>query len=273
MVTRLPVELATPVAALTGRRSDLDLVVRWYPTVSSTMDVAVTEAARGHGAQTVVVADAQEAGRGRQGRAWFSPPGAGLYVSVSGRLRCLADPLSVGRASLATLAAGVGVRDAVRGAAGLAPDLKWPNDLLIGGRKVAGILAEAHGVGTPSAIVVIGVGVNVRDVPMPPDVATVATSLEAELGQPVDRGRVLAEILEHLIDRLQELDRGGERAILEAWRAAAPWATGEQVTWDVAGGPVTGTTAGVDDTGALLVRTAAGLERVVGGEVRWRRLG
>jgi BirA family biotin operon repressor/biotin-[acetyl-CoA-carboxylase] ligase len=142
--------------------------------------------------------------------------------------------------------------------------LKWPNDLIVDRRKLAGILAEGVAIGTADQAVVIGVGVNMQPAAYPPDVAARATSLEGELGKTIDRGMVLTEILIALTDRLATLERRpGD--ILQAWRAASPNAIGTRVEWD----GKHGTTAGIDDTGALLVKTTAGVERIIAGEVRW----
>lgn len=164
-----------------------------------------------------------------------------------------------------TLAAGVGVRDGIVSATGLAPELKWPNDLLVDRKKLAGILAEGHALGSGDEAVVIGVGVNVQPAAFPPDVATRATSIEGELGRAIDRDVLLTAILNGLENRLSELAQKPDD-ILQAWRAASPSATGTRVAWDGRHA----TTAGIDDTGALLVTTSAGLERVIAGELQWR---
>ncbi len=221
------------------------------------MDVAAAMAAQGARHGTVIGADTQTAGRGRRGASWSSPPGAGLYVSVITRPAASQIPLL-------TLAAGVGVRDGVAAATGLAADLKWPNDLIVGARKLAGILAEGISIGTPAQAVVIGVGINVQPAAYPPEVAARATSLEGELGRPVDVQALLSRVLSTLWLRLAQLD-DDPSAILQAWRAASPNARGTRVEWD----DREGVTAGIDDTGALIVDTPAGAERVIAGELRW----
>jgi len=256
----VPDDLAAALGALRARRPDLRLDVRWHATVPSTMDVASALASAGADAGVVVGSDQQTAGRGRRGRVWESPPGAGLYFTV------IARPPVCANASLPllTLAAGVAVRHGIHAALGLAPDLKWPNDVMVGRRKLAGILAEGLAVGTASQAVAIGVGLNLQPSSYPPEVAVRATSLEGELGRAVERGPVLAEVLAALSDYLAMLERTpGD--ILQAWRAASPGATGTRVEW----GGRSGTTAGIDDHGALLVRTASGLERVIAGELIW----
>ncbi len=250
----LPDDLAPALDALREQRPDARLDVRWHASLRSTMDAASALVSEGAPHGVVIGAEEQTAGRGRRGTTWASPPGAGLYFSLVAR-----QP-----AALMTLAAGVAVRDGVHAATGLSVDLKWPNDLVVGRRKLAGILAEGAALGAAHQAVVIGVGLNVRLAAYPPDVAARATSLEGELGRTVDRGQVLAAILVSLWDGLARLDRDpGD--ILRAWRAASPSATGTRVEWD----GKHGTTSGIDESGALLVRTSAGVERIIAGELHW----
>jgi BirA family biotin operon repressor/biotin-[acetyl-CoA-carboxylase] ligase len=261
----LPIDVAAATAAAAAR-STFPLVVEWHPLVSSTMDLARLAAEGGAPEGLVIVADAQTAGRGRRGRLWSSPPGAGAYVSF-----VLRPPETMrGRPlSLLTLAAGVATRTAIARASGLAPNLKWPNDLLCGRRKLAGILAEASGLTTTWSAVVLGVGVNLWRTAHPEDVEARATSIEAELGRRIDRAKLLEELLVAVPAAYEELRAGGADDILRAWRAAAPSAVDARVEWDGPGGLVEGLTAGVADDGALLIRSADGLTRVTSGEIRW----
>jgi BirA family biotin operon repressor/biotin-[acetyl-CoA-carboxylase] ligase len=231
------------------------------------MDVAAALANDGASHGVVVAAEQQTAGRGRRGTTWVSPAGAGLYFSVvvrPARLRASGAPARTPTLSLLTLACGVGVRAGIAVASGLQADLKWPNDLLVGKRKLAGILAEGMAIGAPEQAVIVGVGVNIRPAAYPPDVAARATSLEGELGRAIDREALLAAILDALSERLAALDQNAGD-ILQAWRAASPSATGTRVEWDGR----RGVTAGIDDAGALLVKTAAGVERIIAGELHW----
>jgi len=238
-----------------GAESHFD--VRWLASTPSTMDVAAKLATDGARAGVVVVADEQTAGRGRRGNNWSSPPGAGLYLSFIARPKVDVLPLL-------TLAAGVAVRDGIVASTGLWPNLKWPNDLLVGRRKLAGILAEGLAIGSADQAVVIGVGINLQPASYPPDVSARATSLEGELGRAVDRGLVLVEVLAAIREQLAQLEQNpGD--ILQAWRASAPSAVGTRVEWDGR----TGVTAGVDDSGALLVKTADRVERIISGELTW----
>jgi BirA family transcriptional regulator, biotin operon repressor / biotin---[acetyl-CoA-carboxylase] ligase len=228
--------------------------VRRLATTTSTMDVASKLALEGAADGVVIVADQQTAGRGRRGASWQSPAGAGLYCSMIARTTT----------SIPTLAAGVGVREGIQRATGLAADLKWPNDVMVGSRKLAGILAEGVALGSPQQAVIIGVGVNIQPAAYPPDVAARATSLEGELGRAVDREQLLAAILHAVRNRLAE----GERRpgdILQAWRAMSPNAEGTRVEWD----GKRGVTAGIDESGALLVKVDGRIERIIAGELRW----
>src|SRR5206468_4182920 len=145
----------------------------------------------------------------RRGRAWLSPPDSGLYVSVvltPGRAHADGDRAT----TLVTLAAGVALAEGVEAATALRVDLKWPNDLYVTRRKLAGVLAEAvaagpesHGTGIDA--VIVGYGINVGAMAFPPELATKATSLESELGRPVDRAQLFAETLTALARRYEDL--------------------------------------------------------------------
>jgi BirA family biotin operon repressor/biotin-[acetyl-CoA-carboxylase] ligase len=267
----LPRDLAD---AIELRRSALDPLARaivYFETIGSTNDVAAALASERAPEGTVVIADAQTAGRGRRGRTWFSPPGGGLYVSVILR-PARAGSAADRAAGLLTIAAGVALSEAVERATGLAPAIKWPNDLLVDGRKLAGILAE--GVPSPSApslqAVVLGYGINVASAAYPPELASRATALESELGRAVDRAVLCAESLASLSARYADLVAGRFDAILDARRSRAFGSRGAREEWDTPSGERSGITEGIDAMGALLVRTSESLERIVAGEVRWR---
>jgi BirA family biotin operon repressor/biotin-[acetyl-CoA-carboxylase] ligase len=257
----LPDDLAAPLARVAGRLGLIGHEVRWYPEIGSTNDVAAAWAEHGAREGCVVVADAQSAGRGRHGRNWASPSGAGLYVSTV--LRPAEHVLP-----LLTIAAGVGVAEGIQAVTGLVADLKWPNDVFINGRKVAGVLAEATSSATGTRVV-LGVGINASVAAYPPEVVDLATSLERELGGPVARGHLLAECLCGLAHQYQNLTDGRRDAVLDAWRARAAATLGRRVRWSEGGDTRVGTVDGIDDSGALLVRTDAGQTRVMAGDVRW----
>lgn len=257
----LPPDLIDPLARLAGRVRILSSTPLWFEEVGSTSDVAVSLAGRGSPEGTLVVANAQTAGRGRLGRSWASPPGAGLYVSA-----ILYPPRPT---SLLTLAAGVAVSHALLAATGLVTALKWPNDVYVGRRKLAGLLAEGGTSADGRAFVVLGIGINVLAAAYPPDVAARATSLEAELGRAVDRGIVLAELIGALDSGFVRLREDDANGLLHEWRRLAAPLLGRPVEWDEGDARLSGVARDVDDQGALLVDAGGTTRRVVGGEVRW----
>jgi BirA family transcriptional regulator, biotin operon repressor / biotin---[acetyl-CoA-carboxylase] ligase len=263
----LPPEFADALDRARDRLGRLGSSIFYFPTIGSTNDVAASIATDGAGEGAIVIADAQSAGRGRRGRAWFSPPGVGLYVSVIlAPQHARGDPERA--TTLVTLAAGVALAEGIAAATGLAPDIKWPNDLRIGRRKVSGILAE--GINAPPVqAVVLGYGINVGPMSYPPELADRATSLETELGRPIDRASVCAETLAALSSRYDDLLDGRFDAILDAWRHRAPSHRGARVSWQTGTTARTGTTAGIDDSGALLVRVGERIEKIIAGEVTW----
>ncbi len=228
----------------------------------STNDLAAQLAEHGAEEGTAIVAEAQSAGRGRHGRAWSSPAGAGLYVSVV--LRPRADV-----AQLVTLAAGVAIAEGIQAASGLEASVKWPNDLFVGGRKLAGILAEAGSSATGRPHVVLGFGINLLPAALPLEVASRATSIEGELGRPVDRDLLLASCLASLASRYADLQEGRAAAVLDAWRLRAASMLRRSVEWDAGDIRARGVAENIDDDGALLVRTDIGVVRVLSGQVWW----
>jgi BirA family biotin operon repressor/biotin-[acetyl-CoA-carboxylase] ligase len=253
----LPEEFAASMRLAKERLGIFGHRVLWYSEVGSTNDIAGTFAEKGADEGLVVLADRQTAGRGRLGRSWASPSGAGIYVSV-----VLRPTPAVVR--LVTIAAGVAVTEGIASATGLSTHVKWPNDVHVSGRKLAGILAEGavnH--------VVVGIGINVQPAAYPPDAASRATSIEAELSRPVDRAPVLAECLAALASRYRELHENRPAGIVEAWRMRAAPMLGRRVEWESAGERHTGLAENIDDDGALIVKVGDGTLRIRSGEVRW----
>jgi len=253
----LPDDMAEALSNVAPRLGRLARQVLWYREISSTSDVAAAMADGGCDEGLVVVAEMQTAGRGRLGRAWTSPPGAGIYAS------CVFRPQPQ-VARLLTMAAGVAVAEGIAAATGLEVELKWPNDVHCSGRKLAGILAERG-----AEHVVLGFGINVLHAVYPPDVQARATSIEVELGRPVDRAFVLAECLAALASRYRDLHDGRDAVVMSAWRGRGASMVGRRVQWDAAGAVSQGRAERIDDDGALIVRTESGLVRVISGEVRW----
>lgn len=258
----LPLEFSEQLERLSPRLGLLASRTLWFDAVGSTNDIAVALAERDEPEGTVIVADEQLAGRGRLGRSWVSPAGAGLYVSV------IVRPLAP--TPILTLAAGVALARGIEAASGLLVDLKWPNDVYVGSRKLAGILAEGGSSPQRGHFVVIGFGVNISSAAYPPDIAIRATALETELGRSADRGLVLAESLSALAETSSDVSAGRHSIVLQEWRRLAHRTLGRTVEWDDVGGSRSGTARDIDETGALVVEVSNGMVRVVGGEVRWR---
>lgn len=241
-------------------------------TVTSTNDLALRMADAGASEGTTLVAEAQTAGRGRRGREWFSPPGSGVYVSVilrpvQGDER---QQVAAWLTARITLAAGVALAEGVRASTALPVELKWPNDLVFDRRKLGGILTEMTTTGSDGPAVVVGMGINVRATSYPTELAATATSIETELGRPIDRALVLVETLAALGARYEDLRAGRLDAILTAWRGLARSLPNAAIEWDGPAGIMHGYAIDIDSDGALLARTGDGIARLVAGEVRWR---
>ena len=237
--------------------------VRHFATVGSTNAMLLEEAAAGAAEGTVFVADEQTAGRGRGGHSWHSTPGDGLYVSV------LAKPgLPLRETLWISLATGLAVQSAIRPVTGVAVDIRWPNDLLLGGRKCGGILVETAVEPERSALLryaVIGIGVNVNHARFPEELTTLATSLRMESGAAQSRSALLVALLRAL-DRelllLEEAHAQGGGTLLERFALASSWVSGKRVSVPEQGG-YTGVTAGLDAQGFLRVAGDDGVLRTV----------
>ena len=218
-------------------------------TIDSTQRYAAELARAGAPDRTVVTAETQTAGKGRRGRVWHDAPGASLLVSVITR-----PVLAPAQLPTLSLAAGVAVIDALA-AVGVTARLKWPNDALVDGRKIAGVLLERHG-----DAVVLGIGINVRHAAIPPVLAEHATSVAGEGGD-ADRERLLQALLRALDHWRATLECDGFEAVRARWSEVAT--LGQRVSVD----GVAGVAAGIDHDGALLVATESGTARVIAGDV------
>jgi BirA family biotin operon repressor/biotin-[acetyl-CoA-carboxylase] ligase len=241
---------------LGGHRIELD-------ECDSTNDEAARLARAGARHGTVVIARAQRAGRGRDGRSWASPRDAGLYLSA-----VIRTPLPLVDVPPMTLAIGVGLCDAARGF-GAPAALKWPNDALVGGKKLAGVLVEAHSQGHRVDAVIVGIGVNLSKagaVGWPPEVAATAISMEQAAGAPIDRAAFIDQLLAQVERWFERYVASGMAVIAPAWRDRM--AAGITARARVDGGELCGELAGLDGDGALLLRDVGGeLHRVRSGDV------
>lgn len=220
---------------------------------------------RGASDGTVVIADSQSAGKGRMGRRWSSPPRVNLYASV-----LLRPPILPRSAPQLTFLSAVAVARAVAEAGGVEPRVKWPNDVLIGGKKVAGLLNELNAETERIHYVVLGIGINInmtRD-QFPPDLRYPATSVLLERGEPVSRTRLAQALFRHLDDLYGRYLEEGFPPVLAAWEELFDL-TGREVEVDFQDRRVQGRVEGLDDDGALLLRRSDGLfERVLAGDVK-----
>ncbi len=226
--------------------------------MESTQIVARQLAEQGAPEGTVVLAGEQTGGRGRLGREFFSPPG-GLYVSI-----LLRPPFAPARAPLIGVAAGLALAEAIQGLAGLRPVLKWPNDLLLGGRKISGLLIDLP---AGSAVLGIGVNVNIPTAALPVELRASATSLLHELGHELDLESLLDALLLRFEARYVELCSAGPEPLLAAWRAA-PNLLGQRVRVAAPAEVLEGIAHDLDVDGALLLRLPSGeFRRVIAADV------
>ena len=207
-----------------------------------------------------IVADEQTAGRGRLQRAWSSPKGAGLYFSI-----LLRPTIPQNYRPLITFMAALAVGDALREACGVETDIKWPNDLLSGERKICGILAEA--IETPAGrAVILGIGINLTQNAFPPELVNLATSVSEAAGGAPDREQILAALLEALSRWYPLLEQPGQ--IVDAWSNRSSYGIGKLVQVSNGDDVWQGTTCGVEPDGALRLRTSSGeIKSVRAGDV------
>lgn len=251
----------TAQTILNGLRTDwLARNVVFFEMTNSTNTVASRLAQQGAPEGTLVIADEQTAGRGRLGRPWVAPHGTCLLFSLLFR-----PSLEARRAQGLTMVCGLGLRQAVRGVTGLPAQLKWPNDLLLHGRKAGGMLTELSAQAGHLDYVVAGIGlnVNVDAAQLPPEFH--ATSLLTELGHSVSRVALLQRALEEIEARYHELQAGVWP--LQEWAAALD-TLGQRVRLNTTQGALDGRAESVDEEGALLVRQDDGsVRRVLVGDI------
>jgi len=228
--------------------------VFYFPTIDSTMLEATRLAEAGCEHGTVVVADEQTAGQGRHGRRWHSEPNAGLYVSIVLRPDLVPDSLPV-----LTLALGLAAADAIADAASVQCDLRWPNDVMLDGRKVAGILVQLL-----DSAAVAGIGVNVNHAAFPAELALEATSLRIAAKRPHSREQLLVALL-NAIDRYQGILGAfdGKQRILSMFSLRSSYAHNKRVKVEQGTAIVEGVTAGLNASGFLILRKDDGTEDLV----------
>lgn len=236
--------------------------VHHFDLLASTNDLAKELGAQGAPEGAMVVAEAQSAGRGRLGRSWDSPPGVGLYVSLL--LRPPLPPEEMPQITLTTAVAGV---RALRRAAGLTPEIKWPNDLLLHGKKAGGILTEMETESDRIRYLVLGWGLNVNNPDFPPELTTTATSLRLATGRTFSRVAILRAWLEELEALYDRFLAGDFPRILQEWKQHAV-TLGREVEVLQGTRRLKGQAVEVDADGALLLKQPSGeIIRVTSGEI------
>lgn len=239
--------------------------VQYFDTVESTNALALEMGQRGALTGTIWVAETQTKGRGRLGKGWASPAGTGLYCTVLLRPR-----ISLQQLSRVTLAAGLAAALAIDEVSGLVSSIKWPNDVLVQGKKVAGILAECHMQEGEEPMIALGVGINLQTRPdqFPLELRARATSLLIESGKNIPKGRMLIRLIGWLEALILRLEQGDFAGILAEWRRK-DFTMHKHLCWlTTAGRAVRGVSLGPDQEGLLVIRDSAGeMHHVLSGDL------
>lgn len=217
--------------------------------IDSTNSVAMALGERGEPHGTVVIAEEQTAGRGRAGHTWHSEKTNGIYMTV-----LLRPPIPPQQAPLITLVAGLAVREAILEQTGLAPDLRWPNDLLFGRKKFCGILTEMNAEQDQIHFVAVGIGINVNHERVPEGLSKIATSLRIETKQAQSRVEIVARLLRHLDSYYNRFLSEGPEAIVARFSEVSSYAQGKRVRIEAPSETYTGMTEGLEPGGLLRVR-------------------
>ncbi len=246
------------------RGTIFDNHINHFYKIGSTNTAAMSAAAEGSPEGSVFLAEEQTSGRGRGGNSWQSPRSTGIYCSLI--LRPSLPPSEVLPLSLAT---GLAIRSAIHFVdSRVEPDLKWPNDLLIDGKKVCGILTEMNAEATRVRYIVVGIGINVNQDDFPKELA--ATSLRLATGKEWSRVELVVALLKSVDREYRQLlqDPSARESILQRFAENSSWVRGKKVRIEENGSAFEGTTEGLDPRGFLQVRTANGMQIVLSGTVR-----
>ena len=255
---------ADDLLARLGKRKVIGRDIRVFEQTTSTNDVIEKLARDGVKEGAVVFAESQTKGRGRLGRKWISPGRKGLWFSV-----LLRPDLRPQETTQLMVASATALRRAIQSETGLRPEIKWPNDIVIGGKKVAGILTELSAELDRVRHVILGIGVDVNLVAgeFPPELRKLATSLKIESGRAISRAELATAILRELDADHARICGGGFAEVADEWQEHCK-TIGRQVTIQIGERRIRGRAESLDDDGALLLRTDHGrLERITGGDV------
>jgi BirA family transcriptional regulator, biotin operon repressor / biotin---[acetyl-CoA-carboxylase] ligase len=243
----VPFDIERVKSSLPDRRID------WYPSIGSTMTEASRLAASGCVSGTVVGADEQTAGLGRYGRTWHSEADAGVYVSI-----VLRYPFSPDSLPVVTLALGLAPAEAILKTTDLACDLRWPNDVLIQSKKCGGILTQLEG-----SAIIAGIGINVNHSSFRDELGSIATSLRIGSGRTHSRERLLVELINSVETFCSLLEKEGRAPVLAMFARASSFVTGRKVSVDQGDIMLHGTTAGLTESGFLILQGDNGKQAVI----------
>lgn len=256
-----PAEIEEYLPAGIGER---DICYQEYINSTNLLARELAEVGANHG--TVVLAEEQTAGKGRLGRKWHSPFGTGIWMSVI--LRPRMAPVDAPKITLAT---AVAIARTVRTETGLAPGIKWPNDIIIAGKKVCGILTEIKADMDCIHYVIVGLGLNVNNLEFPGEIFSVATSLRQQSGQFLNRAKIAAGLIWNLENCFQELIDQGFGALRNEWREYCI-NIGREVTVTGLNEVIEGRAVDIDQDGLLIVQDQEGrIQKVVAGDVTLRK--
>ncbi|MGH9774603.1 MAG: biotin--[acetyl-CoA-carboxylase] ligase [Candidatus Acidiferrales bacterium] len=262
-IERIPDILAPKLVAHSLRGTIFSKRIYHFFKVDSTNTAAMRLGEQGEAHGAVVLAEEQTAGRGRAGRKWTSEKSAGIHATVL--LRPEVAPM---HAPLLTLVAGVAARDAVADETGLAPDIRWPNDLLLNGKKCGGILTEMQAEPDRIHYAVVGIGINVNQSRMPAELSENATSLRIETGRICSRLELLARLLRHFDRYYNQFISQGGAPILKRFAEVSSYHEGKRVKITTPRETFEGVTVGLEPSGVLRVKREDGrTEAVVTGDV------
>jgi BirA family biotin operon repressor/biotin-[acetyl-CoA-carboxylase] ligase len=243
--------------------NSIESEILWFTSLGSTNDTAKELAESNRPEGTCVIADAQTSGRGRQGRSWDSPANQALYLSL-----ILRPDINPEKLQLLTLVSAIATAEtAGEFVQQSLIDIKWPNDLLIKGRKVSGILVESTFEGARVKYVVLGIGFNLNQIDFTDELRNHATSLKLQTETEYDREDFAVRLLKNIAHWYAILQSGSFHGILERWKTLSSFAENKMVTIDLGNEKINGITRGLTDNGALMIETESGIIPVNAGEI------
>lgn len=262
-IERVPDVLAPQLVNRHLRGTQFGKRILHFFQIESTNDVALRLGEKGEPHGTIVFAEKQTAGRGRAGHAWVSDASAGIYATI-----LLRPPISPVISPVLTVAAGLAAREAIAGQTGLSPDIRWPNDIMLNGKKICGILTEMQADPGRIHFAALGIGINVNQSKMPSQIESIATSLRIETGRAHSRMELLARLLRCLDRYYNQFIEEGAAPILRQFVQMSSYAEGKRVRVENEKESFVGTTAGLEPSGILRVRRDDGaVEQVLSGNL------